>query len=140
MSEPAAPRPPVVAVIDDEEDVTTFLRMVLEDNGYRVVATTEAARALELIEEAKPDLICLDLLMPEQTGLALYAAISRHPELATVPVIILSGLAVTDDLLQMVWNTGDLPAPVSFVEKPVDAERLLRTVRGVLGRQVGVAP
>ncbi|MCG6962032.1 MAG: response regulator [Acidobacteria bacterium] len=140
MSEPQPARAPVIAIIDDEQDIITYLRVALEDHGFRVVATTDPASAPALLEQACPDLICLDILMPEHTGLALYAEIMGSPRLASVPVVILSGLNANDELLNQVWNTNNLPAPASFIEKPVDIEHLLRTLRAVLGQQVGVAP
>lgn len=140
MTDPQSTRGPVIALVDDEQDIITYLRVALEDNGYRVVATTDPALAPALLEETPPDVICLDILMPEHTGLALYGEIMRSPRLASVPVVILSGLNANDDLLSEIWNANGLPAPASFIEKPVDIEHLLRTLRAVLGHQVGVAP
>jgi two-component system chemotaxis sensor kinase CheA len=140
MSEPEPTRTPVIAIVDDEQDIITYLRVALEDHGFRVVATTDPASAPALLEQACPDMICLDILMPEHSGLALYAEIMRHERLASVPVVILSGLNANDDLITRIWTANDLPAPASFIEKPVDVEHLLRTVLAVLGHQVGVAP
>jgi len=122
----------VVAVIDDEEDVVTFLRFALEDHGYRVVATTEPTEALGLLERSDPDLICLDLLMPGQTGISLYSALSRHPQLRDVPVVILSGLAVKEELPAMLEEAGGLPEPVRFIEKPAEIEPFLAVVDEIL--------
>jgi CheY-like chemotaxis protein len=140
MSEPDSTHAPLIAIVDDEEDIITYLRVALEDHGYRVVATTDPATAPALLDQASPDLICLDILMPEHTGLALYGEIMKRPRLASVPVVILSGLNANDELLNQIWDANRLPAPASFIEKPVDIEHLLRTVRAVLGRQVGVSP
>lgn len=140
MSEPEPTRAPVIAIVDDEQDIVTYLRVALEDHGFRVVATTDPARAPALLDQARPDVICLDILMPEHTGLALYSEIMQHQRLASVPVVILSGLNANDELMNRIWNATGLPAPASFIEKPVDIEHLLRTLRAVLGHQVGVAP
>jgi DNA-binding response OmpR family regulator len=140
MTEEARGRAPVVALVDDEEDITTFLRLALQDEGFEVVTTNSATAALELLLASRPDLICLDLLMPEQTGLSLYAEISTHNDLSRIPIVILSGLAPRDELPGILQRAGDLPAPAAFLEKPLDAERLLTTVRGLLGRPAGGAP
>jgi CheY-like chemotaxis protein len=124
----------VVAIVDDEEDITTFLGLALEDQGYRVVSTTDAAAAMELLEKSRPDLICLDLIMPEQTGISLYAALHRHPELGQVPIVILSGLSVREDLPRLLEQAGGLPEPASLIEKPVDIGYLLDTVARLTGR------
>ena len=123
---------PVVAIVDDEEDITTYLRIALEDEGYAVVATTDAGSAMEMLCGAKPDLICLDLLMPGQTGLSLYADLVKHPVLGGVPVVMLSGLTNRDGLPAILRQAGDLPDPASFVEKPVDIEQFLQVVQRLL--------
>lgn len=133
-------RGPLIAIIDDEVDITTYLQMALEDSGLRVVTTNDANHAIELLERFLPDLVCLDLLMPEQTGLSLYAQIVVHPTLRHLPIVILSGLANADELPRLLEQSGRLPAPASYVEKPVDAATLLRTVNVLLRRPAGVTP
>jgi CheY-like chemotaxis protein len=118
----------VVALIDDEEDVITYFRVALEDHGYRVVATSDPSEALELLESSDPNLVCLDLLMPQRTGMSLYAALRRHPRLKDVPVVILSGLAVRDELPRLLEQAGGLPAPDRFLEKPAEIEQFLAVV------------
>ncbi len=140
MTRPSFSEPPLIAIIDDEADITTYLGVALGDNGYRVTTTNDPAAALAMLEEEVPDLICLDILMPEQTGLALYTEIVQHPRLAAVPVVILSGLTMNDELMERIWRNSALPAPVSLLEKPVDVDRLLRTIRAILHQPVGVAP
>jgi DNA-binding response OmpR family regulator len=137
MSEPRPGQPPLVALVDDEEDITTFLAIALEDAGYRVVATNESAVALALLRERRPDLICLDLLMPERMGASLYLQIRRAEELAAVPVLILSGLGTRDDLRELLARTGDVPPPTGYIEKPVDREDFLSAVERALADAAG---
>jgi len=121
-----------VAIVDDEEDITTYLRIALEDAGYCVVTTTDAAGALRLLRRSRPDLICLDLLMPEQTGISLYASLVAHEQFAGVPIVILSGLTNREGLPEMLKQANGLPEPAAFIEKPVDIEHFLRIVRQLL--------
>jgi CheY-like chemotaxis protein len=123
---------PIVAIVDDEQDIITYLRLALEDSGYRVISTTDPATAMELLVIQQPDLICLDLLMPEQTGVSLYADLVKHPQLGRVPVVILSGLTNREGLPRLLKDAGDLPEPSSFIEKPVDIEQFIVTVRNLL--------
>jgi len=123
---------PTVAIVDDEADITTYLRVALEDAGYRVVTTTDAAGALALLSRSRPDLICLDLLMPGQTGISLYASLVEHEELREVPIMILSGLTNREELPEMLRQANGLPEPAAFIEKPVEIEQFLRTVRRLL--------
>lgn len=133
-------RRPLVAVVDDEVDILTYLRVALEDHGYRVASRPDASRALEWLERHEPDLICLDLLMPEQTGISLYAEISRHDRLGKVPIVILSGLAARDELPSILQRAGDLPQPARFLEKPLDIDLFLETVRSLVGRTAEASP
>ena len=123
---------PVVAIIDDEEDIATYLRVALEDEGFRVVSTSDAGEAMDLLVGSRPDLICLDLLMPEQTGVSLYADLMDNRGLRDIPVIFLSGLTNRQGLPEMLDEAGGLPAPAAFLEKPVDVDELIDTVKRIL--------
>jgi DNA-binding response OmpR family regulator len=127
--------PPLVAIVDDEPDITTFLGLALEDAGYRVVTINDSASALALLRERRPDLVCLDLLMPEQMGPSLYLQIRRIEELRGVPVLILSGLGAQDHFQELLSHAGQVPPPTGYVEKPVEPESFLDAVRSVLADQ-----
>ena len=85
--------PKDILVVDDEPDVAEFMRDLLEDNGYRVRVAGDGAEALEMILAEKPDLILLDLQMPEETGTGLYRKLHARSDLKRIPVIVVSGLA-----------------------------------------------
>jgi DNA-binding response OmpR family regulator len=140
MSQRDADRNPLVVIVDDEVDITTYLRAALEENGFQVLTFSDAESARTALEECEPDVVCLDLLMPRHTGLSLYAEIVRHPRLDRCPVVIISGLAVRNDLPAMLERAGDLPRPAGFIDKPIDIDELLNTLRNLLGRDAGVAP
>ena len=82
-----------ILVVDDEADVRKFLTAVLEKYGYRVVAAEDGRRAFEEVEKERPDLIVLDLQMPEQSGTDFYRRLLRHDALREIPIIVVSGLA-----------------------------------------------
>jgi DNA-binding response OmpR family regulator len=124
--------PPLVAIVDDEEDITTFLGLALEDEGYRVVTINEAAEALPILRQAPPDLICLDLLMPHRTGASLYLEICKDPRLAPVPVLILSGLNARDELNDLLRHEADVAPPAGYLEKPLESEIFLAKVQELL--------
>lgn len=124
----AAPR---VAVIDDEEDVLTFVRIAMEDAGFEVATISRPTEALESLEAFRPDVILLDLLMPEQMGLSLYTQLRTAPSLCKTPVIILTGLNAHDTLGALKSANGAGP-PAGYLEKPVDAASLLGAVRQAL--------
>jgi two-component system phosphate regulon response regulator PhoB len=140
MSRSHASRRPLVVIVDDEVDITTFLRLALEENGFRVMTFTDADVVMTSLRQTEPDLICLDLLMPRHTGLSLYAEIVRDPRLSTCPVLIMSGLAVRTDFPDMLQRAGGLRPPAGLIDKPIDIDAFLKKVNAVLGRIVGEAP
>jgi len=125
-----------IVVVDDEPDVVTFVQAVLEDNGYMVHTASSAKEALRIIRRDIPDLICLDVLMPEESGLSLYQRVRTDPDLKRIPVVILSGLSRSRDLgyvdfLKLEDGTV-LPEPDGYIEKPVHPELLLEGIKEIL--------
>jgi CheY-like chemotaxis protein len=125
---------PLVAIVDDEVDITTYLSVALEDHGYRVVACNDAERAVEVLAASRPDVILLDLLMPLVTGVSLYGGLAAHPALGGTPIVILSGLDVRSELPELLHEGNGLPPPRGFIDKPVDVEEVLLVLEEVVGR------
>lgn len=125
-------RPPLIAIVDDEEDITTYLGLALEDVGYAVVTINDSASALKTLRKQPPDLICLDLLMPHRTGASLYLEIQQDEHLVTVPVLILSGLNAKDELDEILKRESEAAPPADYLEKPVETEPFLAKVEELL--------
>ena len=124
---------PLVAIVDDEEDIVTYLRLALEDHGYRVMTITDSSTALERLIDAGPDVICLDLLMPKHTGVALYSEIVGSPDLKGCSVLIMSGLTQKDELPGLLEQFGGLPEPQCFLEKPIRIKNFLEALSELKG-------
>lgn len=116
--------PKQILVVDDEEDVASFLCGLLRDNGYATRSARDGREALEAIRECRPDLVLLDLMMPYETGTGLFRKLRHTKALETIPVIIVSGLA---------GRRVAVPPSVPMVDKPVDEQRLIDEVRRALG-------
>jgi len=107
--------------------VVRFLKSALEENGYSVTATTSGKRALDILEKRLPDLLILDLNMPEPDGLDLLrAGRSRFPYLR---ILVISGY-----LHGALLETAEILGAIATLKKPVTAEALGLKVRAVLGR------
>ncbi len=119
-------RPLRVAIVDDEVDVVTYLETALEDRGFEVHASSDPDGALDFLAEVRPDAVCLDLLMPGRSGVALFDAIRRHPTLKDVLVVVITGLATDEELRRALGGRS----PVEFVDKPVDLDRLVSALAG----------
>jgi len=115
-----------VLVIDDDERVCRAMSRLLAPFAGRVRQATGGRRGLELVAEETPDLVLLDLVMPEMDGLEFLVALRQvHPGL---PVILVTGHPDSDLMVQAMRY-----APVMWLAKPVEAELLERTMRAVLG-------
>ena len=108
-----------------------LLRDVLEPAGYEVSSCASGARALELLAHRRPDLVITDLLMPGMSGFSLRAAMLRRPDLASIPVVILSAY----------WQRpGETLDAAEALPKPVSVDRLLATVARLTERSVTGEP
>lgn len=114
----------LILVVDDEPDVRAFLTKVLEKNGYRVVTANDGRHALAVAEQEPPDLIVLDLQMPEQTGTDFYRHLLKKDELRGIPVIVVSGIA---------GRHLAVSRPYAVFDKPIDPDEFVATVERALG-------
>ncbi len=130
------PEDKTILVVDDEPDVRRYLATVLEDAGFRVVTAADGEEALERVRERRPDFISLDLVMPRKSGQKLLFELRRDPELARIPVLIVTAHARDEsgrsDLLQALGQ-GVMSGPGTYLEKPIDRRSYLRSVQRALG-------
>ena len=117
-----------ILVVDDEPDVRTFLTAVLEDNGATVFAAADGDECLALARKERPDLITLDLSMPGMDGGKVFDAIRKDPELAKIPVCIITG---KPELRKLIYER-DVPPPEGYLDKPVNEETLLTNIHRIL--------
>jgi len=110
-------------VVDDEAPVRTLLRLNLEHEGYTVSEAPDAATGVELARQSVPDLILLDIQMPDRDGWTVLTALQGDPALRDVAVVMLTGNA--DEATE--WRARDLGA-VAYVTKPVAIDDLVRVV------------
>jgi two-component system phosphate regulon response regulator PhoB len=125
-----------VLVVDDELDMRTFVTTLLETNGFKALAAQDGVQGLELARKSKPSLIILDVMMPRESGIALYRELKGDPDLKDIPVLMLSALSkktffhsqkVLDE-----YKDEKLPEPAAYIEKPAEPDELLDAVRNIL--------
>lgn len=126
---------PRVLVIDDEKNIRTMLSRALDLEGFQVEVAEDGAQGLSHVVTAKPDLVLLDLKLPDQSGLAVLEQMSGLP--SAPAVVMMSGHGTLDAAVKAT-RLGAL----DFIEKPIEMERMLLTVRnalrlGELDRAVG---
>jgi len=116
-----------ILVIDDEPDTLTFLTTLLEDNGYATVTAGDGEQATAKIKERRPDLITLDITMPEKSGVRFYREMKENEATKDLPIIIVTGVA--DDFERFISTRKKVPPPEGYVGKPVDQAKLLELVK-----------
>jgi CheY-like chemotaxis protein len=125
-----------VLIIDDDRDMVDSLTMVLEGNGYGVDACFAASEAMDKVKSAKPDLIILDVMFPENSSEGFDLARKLHDDDVTqkIPIIMLSAINVRFNLGFSDKDRDETWLPVlHFVEKPVMPDKLIKMVREVIG-------
>jgi CheY-like chemotaxis protein len=120
-----------ILVVDDEPDVVTYLSSVLKDNGYETFEASNGEEAMAIVKDKRPDLITLDITMPEMTGVKAYRTLKEDAELCKIPVVMVTG--VTHDFKQFISSRTQVPAPEGYLEKPVTPEALLNEVKRLIG-------
>ena len=121
-----------IMVIDDEPDIITYMTTLLEENGYETDSAKDGIEGLKKIKEYKPDLVCLDILMPEKSGIGLYRELRKDEELKGIPVVIVTGFKGDDNPLltfkEFLYKRS-VPGPEGYLEKPIDQKEFLDTIK-----------
>lgn len=116
-----------ILVVDDEPGVVEIVRVNLEWEGYDICEAFDGREGWEKARSEKPDLVILDVMMPQMSGLELLTRLQADPQLCTVPVIMLTVRAEDMDVIQALEKGA-----VEYLTKPFDPLNLVRVVREIL--------
>ena len=123
-----------VLVVDDEMHLRLFIKAVFETAGFEVRTARDGEEGMRELASFHPDLVSLDLMMPNQGGLRLLAGLRAHPGLKDTRVLVVS--AIEDATFrQALAMLGDAPAPDGYVEKPPSPQDILREAERILQGQ-----
>ncbi|MGH2767603.1 MAG: response regulator, partial [Actinomycetota bacterium] len=120
-----------ILLVEDDPSVRQLLRVILEVEGYGIVEAKDGHEGLEKAGETRPDLMILDLMMPEVDGENVIAKLRSEPALAALPVIVVSG---RDEALS---RCRELVGSENVFLKPFEPSMLLRRVGAILGSGSG---
>jgi CheY-like chemotaxis protein len=112
-----------ILIVDDDPNIIDYLTTLFEDNGYSTFSAHDVKEGLEIAKKEIPDLITLDLEMPEEWGPRFYRKMSQEKLLKHIPVIVISGLSGGDHAIGKA---------VAYLSKPFDREKLLKIVKETL--------
>ncbi|MBX2857810.1 MAG: response regulator transcription factor [Cellvibrionaceae bacterium] len=110
----------VVLVVDDSPEALSFINDTLEAENINVLVALEGRQALTIAERLKPDMILLDAMMPRMDGFETCKQLKQDPDLASIPVIFMTGLTDSDDIVRGLEAGG-----VDYLTKPIHANELL---------------
>ena len=114
-----------VLIIEDEEDAADMFAEMMRVSGYRVLKTSSSTPALSMMAAEKPDVVILDIMMPEISGLDILRQMRKSPELVHTPVVVVSAKSMPADI-KLGMEAGAsiyLTKPVGFVELKDAIER-----------------
>jgi DNA-binding response OmpR family regulator len=109
-----------VLIVDDELDIVEAVRAILEEERYKVVTCGNGREALKCLEESKPDLAILDIMMPVMNGYETIKAIRQRTGFAELPILIMSAIAPSMKTKEYQW--------AGYLKKPFSLHELLKQV------------
>jgi CheY-like chemotaxis protein len=119
-----------ILIIDDDEDIVTFLTALLEDNGYATMQAYNGEEGLQATRAKHPDLVLLDITMPEKSGVRYYRDVREDPKLKSIPVVIVTG--ITTEFKRFISTRRQVPPPEGYISKPIDKQEILDTISELL--------
>jgi len=125
-----------ILIVDDEPDVVSYLEMLLQDHGYTTVTADDGNEALELVRSERPDLVTLDISMPEASGTRFYRELKGDPEIGKTPVLVVTGVTGFGGdpygYEKFISRSKLVPPPEGFFPKPIEREKFLAEVDQLL--------
>ena len=117
-----------VLIVDDEEDLTFFVKRNLEARGFQVHVCTDSTAALEEAKRFRPEVIILDMMMPQLGGEDIAAQLQEDGDFVNVPIVFLTALVREDET----HASGNMIGGQYFVAKPVKIDLLIEVIRKAL--------
>ena len=117
-----------IMIVEDEQSYHDLYTTMLEDTDYEIIRAYDGDEALERLEEKRPDLIILDILLDMVTGDTFFLYLKGMPEYADIPIIILSNSSQRD-----YKNLNKMDPKLVFLSKKITKERLIREIKAKIG-------
>ena len=122
-----------ILTCDDEKHIVRLIQVNLERQGYEVITAFNGVECLEKVKEDRPDLIVLDVMMPEMTGFEVLETLKSDPETENIPVIMLTARAQDSDVLRG-WQSG----VECYLTKPFNPMELIAFVKRIFSMEDGI--
>jgi len=119
-----------ILIVDDEKDVVTYLSAFLQDNGFETITAFDGKECFEIAKKEKPDLITLDITMPNESGVRAFRNLQESDETKNIPIIIITG--VSSEFKNFISTRKQVFPPTAYFEKPINREELLAKIKEIL--------
>jgi CheY-like chemotaxis protein len=122
-----------VLVVDDDPDILDYFTSFLEDQGFGVRTAASADTAIGSLEESRPDVVLIDVMMPGKSGLDLLVRLRRDERWGDIPLVVVTGndQILQDDCHSYVGSHEDVRGPDGVLSKPIDRKALLAVLKNL---------
>lgn len=120
-----------ILIIDDSLDILEMTRSILQTRGYDILTLSDGSRVLETVRTQRPDLIVIDMLLPDKNGDQLCSEIKSEENLSHIPIIITTGQAIVEE------SSQEIPGmfrPDDYLSKPFEVDDLLGKIQDLLNK------
>jgi CheY-like chemotaxis protein len=117
-----------VLIVDDDIRNRKLIRVILENNGYTTFEAGDGREAIAILKKEKPDLILMDLMMPEMSGEEAIKAIRAMPEFKETPVVVLSATALAEEI-ERIRSEVEING---YITKPIKLDNFINTIKEYL--------
>ncbi|HEY69199.1 MAG TPA: response regulator [Anaerolineae bacterium] len=118
-----------IVCIEDEPDMIELLRAILEGKGFEFIGADGGVEGLKVVREKKPDLILLDLMMPDMDGWEVFQQVKDDPELSTIPVVVVTAKAQSIDKVLGLY----IARAEDYITKPFKVQDLVDSIEKFIG-------
>lgn len=120
-----------ILIVEDEDDVLDYLATFFEDNNYNVLTATNGKIGFQKAKTKHPDLISLDISMPEESGIMMYRDLFSNINTKNIPVIVVTGFS--REFKKLLNGLKDVEPPAGYFEKPIDRDAVLTKIKELIG-------
>jgi DNA-binding response OmpR family regulator len=123
-----------ILIVDDDPDLVEAVTMILESKDYDVIAAYGGIEGLEKAKTGEPDLIVLDVMMPDKDGYAVCKELKADPKYGKIPILLLTAVVSKIPTTRYTQQMGLETEADDYVDKPVEPAELVRRIEVLLGK------
>ena len=124
-----------ILVVEDASDEAAYLGALFEDHGFAVISAQNGQEGFEKAKAQHPDLITLDISMPEESGVRMFRDLQGDPATEDIPVIIITG--ITHDFKRFIETRKQVKPPAGYFDKPPDRDQLIAKINEIFSAKTG---